>query len=81
MRLMVIMLTVMTLCVGNANAQTPPATEKVDSISVTVAEMADLLIDDAKIFMGRPYRWGANGPHAFDCSGLRNTYMLSSDIP
>ena len=70
MRLMVIMLTVMTLCVGNANAQTPPATEKVDSISVTVAEMADLLIDDAKIFMGRPYRWGANGPHAFDCSGF-----------
>lgn len=28
------------------------------------------LIDYAKNFLGKPYVWGAEGPHAFDCSGL-----------
>ncbi|WP_035288261.1 C40 family peptidase [Clostridium sp. KNHs214] len=29
-----------------------------------------VLIDYAKSFLGKPYVWGAEGPHAFDCSGL-----------
>ncbi|WP_138204038.1 C40 family peptidase [Haloimpatiens lingqiaonensis] len=28
------------------------------------------LIDYAKGFLGKPYVWGAEGPNAFDCSGL-----------
>lgn len=31
---------------------------------------ASELIDYAKNFLGKPYVWGAEGPHAFDCSGL-----------
>ncbi|MFJ9587175.1 C40 family peptidase [Streptomyces acidicola] len=27
-------------------------------------------IDAARAAVGRPYVWGANGPHGFDCSGL-----------
>ena len=41
-----------------------------DSITVTTAELADLLVSDAKKYLGRPYVWAANGPNAFDCTGL-----------
>lgn len=33
-------------------------------------ELKSNLVDYAKKFLGRPYRWGAKGPKAFDCSGL-----------
>ena len=32
--------------------------------------MADLLIDEAYKHIGKPYRYGARGPKAFDCSGF-----------
>ena len=35
--------------------------------STAVAEDA---VDLAASLIGRPYVWGAEGPHAFDCSGL-----------
>ncbi|MEV5552961.1 NlpC/P60 family protein [Nonomuraea wenchangensis] len=30
----------------------------------------DRIVEAAKLHMGKPYVWGANGPSAFDCSGL-----------
>lgn len=30
----------------------------------------DKIIDVAKKQLGKPYKWGAGGPNAFDCSGL-----------
>lgn len=41
-----------------------------DSVVVNASELADLIVSDAKKYLGRPYVWAANGPHAFDCSGL-----------
>ncbi len=31
---------------------------------------ADRAVAFALVQRGKPYRWGAEGPHAFDCSGL-----------
>ena len=28
------------------------------------------IVEDARLHLGKPYVWGANGPNAFDCSGL-----------
>lgn len=38
-------------------------------ISVSSA-LADDIVDLAATLIGRPYVWGAEGPNAFDCSGL-----------
>ena len=38
-------------------------------ISVSTA-LADDVVDLAATLIGRPYVWGAEGPNAFDCSGL-----------
>ena len=32
--------------------------------------LADDVVDLAAKLIGRPYVWGAEGPHSFDCSGL-----------
>ncbi|WP_042271339.1 C40 family peptidase [[Clostridium] dakarense] len=36
----------------------------------TNSSKADKIIDVAKKQLGKPYKWGAGGPSAFDCSGL-----------
>ena len=37
--------------------------------STTVIDRADKVIHNAKKLKGKPYRYGANGPGSFDCSG------------
>ena len=32
--------------------------------------VADEVVAKALRYLGRPYQWGGNGPHAFDCSGF-----------
>lgn len=38
-------------------------------IEMTAEEVADRLIEYAATFLGVPYRYGANGPKRFDCTG------------
>ena len=38
-------------------------------VELSAAEMADKLIEYAATFLGTPYRYGANGPKRFDCTG------------
>ncbi|MBO4757942.1 MAG: C40 family peptidase [Bacteroidales bacterium] len=48
-------------------AALPPAR---DSVTLSAAQVADLLIEEAYKHIGTPYRYGARGPKAFDCSGF-----------
>ena len=77
----------MILCAVNAFAQKQNDAQKVDSITVNAAEMADLIISDAMKYLGRPYVWAANGPNAFDCTGFTKFiyskfgYKLGRTVP
>ena len=53
-------------------AQTPSSTgsSAADSVQVTISELADRIIDEAKLYLGTPYRRGGNGPKVFDCTGF-----------
>ena len=41
-----------------------------DSVDVNASQLADRIIDAARVHLGKPYRYAANGPDRFDCSGL-----------
>lgn len=49
-----------------ARAQAVPDTGQVE---ITARELADKLVEYAETFLGTPYRYGANGPKRFDCTG------------
>lgn len=38
-------------------------------VELTAEEVADKIIEYAATFLGTPYRYGANGPKRFDCTG------------
>lgn len=46
------------------------ATSNYVTVSVTSRPAADRLIAEAARHRGKPYRYGATGPNAFDCSGF-----------
>lgn len=54
---------------GGFAAATPAAPAR-DSVTLSAAQVADLIIDEAYKHIGTPYRYGARGPKAFDCSGF-----------
>ena len=41
-----------------------------DSVEVSASNLADAIVERARQFLGTPYRWAANGPKAFDCTGF-----------
>ena len=46
-----------------------PAYAQEPEVEMPASEMADRLVDYAATFLGTPYRYGANGPKRFDCTG------------
>jgi peptidoglycan DL-endopeptidase CwlO len=64
---------------GGVTADMQKATPTVEARVATVANKTALLspaarrqavVSNALSKLGKPYRWGASGPNAFDCSGL-----------
>jgi peptidoglycan DL-endopeptidase CwlO len=64
---------------GGVTADMPKVTPTVEARVATVANTTALLspaalrqavVSNALSKLGKPYRWGAAGPNAFDCSGL-----------
>lgn len=47
---------------------TPEQQRQLDSIKVE--NQRNLIVEKALNYIGTPYRWGANGPKRFDCSGF-----------
>lgn len=46
------------------------------NIIESMLDSADLLIEEAKLHLGKPYRYGGKGPKVFDCAGFaRYVYM------
>ena len=41
-----------------------------------VIDSADLLIEEARLHLGKPYRYGGKGPKAFDCAGFARYVYL-----
>lgn len=41
-----------------------------------IPDSADLLIDEARRHLGKPYRYGGKGPSAFDCAGFARYVYL-----
>lgn len=39
-------------------------------LSMSSRQTADSIVSDAKKFIGRPYKYGGNGPYVFDCTGF-----------
>ena len=70
MRRIIVFLTFAILASTCSLAHAQETAHKTDSITVSAAEMADLLISDAKKYLGRPYCYGAVGPNSFDCSSF-----------
>lgn len=74
---------ILSVCLPNkvlvANANPNQESININSNNTTVQEQqiiqqqpspSDNIIQTAKKQLGKPYRWGAVGPNAFDCSGL-----------
>jgi cell wall-associated NlpC family hydrolase len=64
-----ILTTVIATVVSAASVFAAPAAPA-DSVTLSSRQVADLLIDEAYKHIGKPYRYGARGPKAFDCSGF-----------
>lgn len=66
---------------STADSTSIVSTQKVDSLRIL---LVDTLLNYATTHLGKPYRGGAKGPNAFDCSGFTNHvfskfgYQLSS---
>ncbi|GLB46454.1 hypothetical protein WR164_04330 [Philodulcilactobacillus myokoensis] len=47
-------------------------------------DQSEKLIQVGKKELGKPYRWGATGPHSFDCSGFTKfvyKHSISKNLP
>lgn len=66
------------VALAGACSSTPPRVP--DSGREAPSSLGARIAADAMALLGRPYRYGGNGPEAFDCSGLVRYVHLASGI-
>ena len=75
--------------IGGVTADMQKVTPTVEARVATVANTTALLspaarrqavVSNALSKLGKPYRWGASGPNAFDCSGLTQYAYAAAGI-
>lgn len=71
-------LLLLLLALTGACSSTPPRAP--DARPEAAASPGVRIAADALALLGRPYRYGGNGPEAFDCSGLVRYVHLASGI-
>ncbi len=69
-KLQILIITVFMAVVSGAQCAVAAGHAAADSVTLSAAQVADLLIDEAYSHIGTPYRYAARGPKAFDCSGF-----------
>lgn len=57
----------------------PPLRDKVKDMK-NQPDTADLILEEAQKHLGKPYRYGAKGPNAFDCAGFARYVYLQFGI-
>lgn len=57
----------------------PPLRQKVRELN-SLPDTADLILEEAVKHLGKPYRYGAKGPRAFDCAGFARYVFLQFGI-
>ncbi len=62
------------LAILNENNYFAPTIEEIEDNWIELSK-EDEIIETAKSFLGTKYVWAANGPNAFDCSGLLSMYL------
>jgi peptidoglycan DL-endopeptidase CwlO len=55
---------------GSSSGSSSPAPAPAPAPAPSTRRSADVAVSTALAQVGKPYRWGATGPNAFDCSGL-----------
>lgn len=56
--------------IGSAGGQAGSSDTGIPSTSSGLPGRRGAVVDEARLQLGKPYKWGGNGPAAFDCSGL-----------
>jgi len=44
--------------------------DKQKSLDNSISSSQNIIVQTAKKYLGKPYRYGATGPNSFDCSGF-----------
>ena len=65
-----ILVCLMAILPASLHAQSTVITQgEPQEVEITASELADRIVEYAETFLGTPYRYAANGPRHFDCTG------------